>query len=388
MHATSTSSWRRFQLMSLIFGLVFLCCCQSKKRETGTDLLEKRPIYAAGFTFWQGEDYVVLEVKKAYSGQPEPLKYAIRKESTGAAEVDLYDAIVDLPVSRVVLTATTQVPHLDYLGMTEAMVGFPSLDLISSSAMRSRIASGVVEDLGNGPQTNIERMIDLNPDWVQISTMGNDLSNLELLKKAGIPAILNGDYLEQHPLGRAEWIKVTGALLGREAEADSVFSVIEQEYLSAIELVQHNDLERPSVLAGIMYQDIWYLPGGDSWAAKLLESAGGRYIFADIEGTGSAQLSYEYVLDKAMDAAIWIGVADFPNLEQMGKSDKRYRDFKAFQSGEVYTYAFKKGPTGGLEYFELGYLRPDWILKDLIKILHPELLPEYVPYFYQKINEK
>jgi iron complex transport system substrate-binding protein len=231
-------------------------------------------------------------------------------------------------------------------------------------------------------------MIDLNPDWVQISTMGNDLSSLELLKKAGIPAILNGDYLEQHPLGRAEWIKVTGALLGKSNEADSIFRALEKDYLDAIALVQRKNLKRPRVLAGIMYQDVWYLPGGDSWAAKLLESAGADYLFSNIEGTGSAELGYEYVLDRGMDADVWIGVADFPSLEEMGAADRRYQDFKAFQTGEVYTYALKKGPTGGLEYFELGYLRPDWILKDLIKVFHPELLPDYQPYFYQKIDAK
>jgi iron complex transport system substrate-binding protein len=388
MKAKSKLTIRNFKSAILFSGLAFLCFCSQKKENPNQDLQEIKPSYAQGFTFWKGDGFLVLEVKKAFAGQSKPFRYLIREDSSKSFSAESFEFVIDLPADSVVLTATTQIPHLDYLGKTDALIGFPNLNLISSGAARERIAAGKIEDLGSGPQANIERMIDLAPDWVQISTMGNDLSSLDLLKKAGIPAVLNGDYLEQHPLGRAEWIKVTGALLGKSAETDSVFQILEKEYLDAIALVKSQNLKRPRVLAGIMYQDIWYLPGGDSWAAKLLRAAGGHYIFSDISGTGSAELSYEYVLDRAMDADVWIGVADFPSLEEMGAADRRYQDFKAFQTGQVYTYALKKGPTGGLEYFELGYLRPDWILKDLIKILHPELLPHYQPYFYQKIDAK
>jgi iron complex transport system substrate-binding protein len=52
----------------------------------------------------------------------------------------------------------------------------------------------------------------------------------------------------------------------------------------------------------------------------------------------------------------------------------------------VYTYDFRKGAKGGSEYLELGYMRPDIILKDLVKIAHPELLPEYELYFHKKLE--
>ncbi|HCB47875.1 MAG TPA: iron ABC transporter substrate-binding protein, partial [Algoriphagus sp.] len=105
-------------------------------------------------------------------------------------------------------------------------------------------------------------------------------------------------------------------------------------------------------------------------------------------GTGSLQLNYEYVLDQALNSDFWIGSADFSNLEEMGSNEPRYRSFAAFQKRNVFTYTGKKGPKGGLEYFELGYMRPDWVLKDIIKILHPELLPDYELYFYTRLDEK
>jgi iron complex transport system substrate-binding protein len=134
-----------------------------------------------------------------------------------------------------------------------------------------------------------------------------------------------------------------------------------------------------------MYQDIWYAPGAESWGAQILQNAGGDYVFSDQTGSGSLQLNYEFVLDRAAEAEVWIGSADFPDVKTMGSNEPRYRNFQAWKTGQIYTYTAKKGATGGLEYFELGYVRPDLILKDLIKILHPELLPEYELYFYQKL---
>ena len=187
-------------------------------------------------------------------------------------------------------------------------------------------------------------------------------------------------------MGRAEWIKFTGILLGKYEESVAVFEGIEKAYQDAEKLTASlSKDERPKVLSGVMYQDIWYAPGAESWGARILENAGGAYIFADQSGTGSLQLNYEFVLDRGLETDLWIGSSDFADLKTMGNSEPRYQAFKPWKNGQVYTYTGKKGATGGLEYFELGYVRPDLILKDLIKILHPELLPEYELYFYQKL---
>ena len=211
---------------------------------------------------------------------------------------------------------------------------------------------------------------------------------LELLKSAEIPAVINGEYVEQHPLGRAEWIKFTGILLGKYEEATLVFDQIAEDYLETEKLAtQIPSAARPKVLSGVMYQDIWYAPGSESWGAQILQNAGARYVFEDQKGTGSLQLNYEFVLEKALDSDFWIGSADFSSLSKMGEIEPRYQAIKAYKNGKVFTYTHNRGETGGLEYFELGYMRPDLILKDLIKILHPDLLPDYELYFYNQLNE-
>lgn len=379
----------RFPIVSLVFffALTSFFSCTEKIQEDSQDL-EKIPLsYATGFSIFQGEGYKVVEVNKAFPDQKSILRYWIGEGADFTQEMGSFDAIIPSKPKRIILTSTTQVPHLDYLNITEALIGFPNTDLISSEKTRSLIAQGQVIDLGSGAQANIEKMIDLEPDLVMISTLGDDLRNLEMLKKAGISTVLNGEYVEQHPLGRAEWIKFTGALTGKFQEALAAFEEIEAAYLEAISLTD-NIHEKPTVMSGVMYKDIWYVPGADSWGAKLLEAAGGKYIFGDQKGSGSTQLNFEYVLDQAQDADFWIGAADYPNLREMKNADPRYAHFSAFKNGNIYTYSQKKGATGGLEYFELGYLRPDLILKDLIKILHPELMEDYQSYFYQRLDER
>lgn len=344
--------------------------------------------YAKGFTISKGADFWEIEVIQPWTGSERTFRYFIVEEN-GKVPAGNFDAVIQLPVAKVILTSTTQIPHLDLLGMSDKLIGFPQPDLISSKASRILIDAQKVQDLGSGPAANPELIIELDPDWIMISTLGDDLRYLDLLKTAEIPAIINGEYVEQHPLGRAEWIKFTGVLLGKYEEAREVFEQVEKDYLQAVSLAEQiPEVGRPTVLSGIMYQDIWYAPGSESWGARILKNAGGNYVFEDQSGTGSIQLNYEFVMDNAMDADFWIGSADFVSVVEMGKVEPRYQAIKAFQNGNVFTYTLKKGETGGLEYFELGYMRPDLILKDLMKILHPTLLPDYKLYFYKQLNEK
>ena len=382
---TRSLPYRLTCLLYLGWGLLLFSC-----GETKTENLLKKSVpldFAIGFQLFQGEGFWEIEVSQGYAGSSDTYRYLVL-DSGVQVNTTGYDAVVQLPIDAVVLTSTTQVPHLDALGQTDLLIGFPQTDLISSTTARARIAAGKVKELGAGPSANPELVLELQPDWIMISTLGEDLRYLDIFKQAGIPALINGEYVEQNPLGRAEWIKFTGVLLGKYPEALAQFEQIKKDYLEAEGLASSiAEKDKPKVLSGVMYQDIWYAPGGESWAAQLLEKAGGSYVFGKEGAAGSLQLNYEVVLDQGTSAPIWIGAADFASLEEMGKIEPRYQAFAAWKTGEVYTYTAKKGATGGLEYFELGYLRPDLILKDLIKILHPELLPGYEPYFYQKLKK-
>lgn len=293
--------------------------------------------------------------------------------------------VIRTPVNRMVCTSTTHIPLLDYIDETDKLIGFPTTDYISSQKMRKRIDEGKVVDLGVDSQMNMEVLFTLKPDFVMGYSMSNDLGQLKKVQELGIPVILNSEYLEENPLGRAEWIKFMALFFNKEKQADSIFSHIETEYLRTQNLAKKVN-QKPTVMSGIVYGGTWFLPGGKNYAGQLFADAGLDYLWSNNPSHDWLELSFESVFAKAKNADLWIGVGTFETLDELKAADARYANFKPFTNGLVYTYNGRKGIKGGSEFLELGYLRPDLALKDLVKIAHSELLPDYVLYFHRVLN--
>ena len=293
---------------------------------------------------------------------------------------------IQVPVKNIVVTSTTHIPMLELLGVEKSLVGFQDTNYISSEKTRKRIDSGFVRELGNEAAMNTEVLFELQPDVVIGFAMNSVNKTYNLIEKHGIPVIINGDWLEETPLGRAEWIKFFGVLFDKEKEADSLFRKIEQEYLAAIAIAK-KVRNKPSILSGaIMRNDIWSLPAGESFVAQFLEDANVNYLWKDSKGKGSLQLSFESVLDKAQKADYWIAPGYFSSKAQLIENNPHYKNFTAFKTNNIYTASTKKGATGGVIYYELGPTRPDLILKDLIKITNPTLLPNYKLSFFEQMK--
>lgn len=293
--------------------------------------------------------------------------------------------MVKIPIKQIVVTSTTHIPSLEMLGEINSLIGFPNLNYISSEKTRNRIANNEIKELGKNEDINTEILIDLSPDAVIGFAVDGNNSAFSTIQNARIPVLYNSDWTEVSPLGKAEWIKFFGALYNKEKEADSIFSKIESEYISAKSLASEAK-NKPTVISGAMYKDVWYMPQGNSWGAQFIRDAYGDYLWIDSEGTGSLSLSLESVLDKGIEADVWIGPAQFNSLEELKEGSKAYTQFKAYKTGEVYSYSMKKGEKGGVIYYELAPNRPDLVIKDLIKILHPEMLPNHKFHFFDKLN--
>lgn len=300
----------------------------------------------------------------------------------GAVKPQIYSLQDSL--KRVVVTSTTHLPYLELLGVENRLVGFPNTNYISSEKIRKLVDQGKVKDLGPDGNLNLEVLISLNPDAVIAFDMGSESASLDKIAEAGIPVIYNADYLESSALGRAEWIKFFGALFHLENKADSIFNSIAINYDSLTALTQ-NVSNRPTILSGVLYGDVWFLPGGQNWASGFFKDAGGHYLWEQDSTGGWLELSFESVYDQARMADYWIGTSTFNSRESLKGQDERYTDFKAFQSGNLYNYSKRLNEFGGYDFFESGYARPDLVLADIIKILHPELLPEYETYYYEKL---
>jgi len=378
----------------LILLIIINWACSAPERNEAAESFDHNPTnnqlklkYAQGFSVKYNHGATYVEVPKPYQGAKQGFKYLLveKGEEIPTHEEDVQ--VIEIPIKSIVCTSTTHIPLLDYLGETDALVGFPTTDYISSEKMRKRIDNGAVTDLGVDKELNLELLTNLNPDLVMAYTMSSDLGQFRQIESAGIPVVINAEYIEPHPLGRAEWIKFMALFFNKEHEADSIFSSIEKKYLSlkskADSIQQH-----PTVMSGIVYGDTWFMPGGNNYAAKILKDAGGNYLWSDDLSSGYLERSFEAVYDKAFDADYWIGVGSYGSLDALKSADQRYAQFKPFKEDHVYTYDKRKGAKGGSEFLELGYLRPDLILSDLIKILHPGKLENDSLYFHGKLRQK
>ncbi|MEO1253360.1 MAG: ABC transporter substrate-binding protein [Bacteroidota bacterium] len=350
-----------------LFIVAFSSCAipenQSKKEALKVNSIK----YAKGFHFEIEENERYLVIDEPWPKATETMKYKLE----------------ELP-KRIVCTSTSHLPYFELLGAEDHIVGFPNLNYISSEIFIERSKKGLLTDLGSDGSMNMELLLGIAPDAVVAFDMGGESQTLDKIKESGISVYYNSDFLEQSPLGRAEWIKFFGALLNKEAKADSIFTFIEKEYLRAKRLAD-SIKNRPTILSGVVYGDTWFLPGGNNWAATFFNSAGGEYLWSSDTTSGWLELSFEAVYNQANNADKWIGTSTLNSRKELLSQEDRYASFMAFQSDEVYNYNKKVGPNGGYDFFESGYSRPDLVLSDLIKILHPELLPNYETVYFQKL---
>jgi len=375
---------RKFHFLPIILLFIYSCKDDQNKIEVSGSLSTKI-IYAKGFEIENFNDHKVLKISNPWPEADKIYTYLLKKNDHTIEGEENYDGIVQIPVQNLVVTSTTHIPSLEMLGVENLLVGFPNLNYISSEKTRRLIENDKIKELGKNEDINTEVLIDLSPDVVVTFAVEGGNKTVSILQKTGIPVIYNSDWTETHPLGKAEWIKFFGALVDKEKEADSIFSEIENSYNTAKALAAQA-MNKPTVLSGAMYKDIWYLPQGDSWAARFIEDAYGEYIWKDSKGTGSHSLNLETVLEKGKEAQYWIGPGQFTSFEQMNEMHTVYSEFEAFQQKRIYSFTTIQGATGGVLYYELAPNRPDIVLKDIIKILHPQLLPEHKLYFFSLLE--
>lgn len=373
---------RSFIAMLLLLVLVGAC----KKNDTASvnvGTVENSIRHAKGLSIYNYDGYSIVRVSNPWPKAEKDYTYILQKENAVVPDSLQKYASISVPIKKIVVTSTTHIPSLEMLGVENSLVGFPSLNFISSEKVRANIDAGKVRELGSDQNLDTEIVIDIQPDVIVGYGIDNNNTSLDNLEKSGLKVLFNGDWNEQTPLGKAEWIKLFGALYGLEEKARTLFAKIEKDYLQTLELAKKTP-NRPTVMAGAMFEDKWYLPQGNSWSALMIKDAGGKYLWAGTDGTGSLSLPFESVLEKAGAADFWIG--EFTSLAEMQRSNIHYSQFAPFKNKKVYSFSSKKGKTDGVLYYELAPNRPDLVLKDIVKILHPELLPDYELYFFQKLE--
>jgi iron complex transport system substrate-binding protein len=294
--------------------------------------------------------------------------------------------VFEVPVKSLVSMSTTYLPFIDQFGGLDRLAAIDDATYISNEKVLQRIKDGKTKVVGSGAGVNVEQLIDLQPEVIFTYSSGiPDYDALPKLVDAKLKVAITSEQSEQLPLGRAEWGKFIALFLNQEAQAEQSFVAKASEYNRLAELAAKAKT-RPSVFLNTMYQGTWYVAGGKSFMAKLLADGGSNYLWAADSSSGSNPYSFEEVYSKAANADIWIPTGFWNSTADALKEDERYAQFAAFQKGMLYNNNARSTASGGNDFFESGTANPDVVLADLIKIFHPELLPEHTLYYYQKLK--
>jgi iron complex transport system substrate-binding protein len=347
--------------------------------------------HAKGFSIEYRKDCKIIRVHRPWSGAKVGVTYVLVPRGTRPDQMEAGARIIEIPVRRAIALGTPQAPVFLRLGVPETLVAMAGVRLLQTPELVAQAQAGRLLEISDGSQgmdkkLDLERIRMINPDLIVASGSGNPALNEHgKLLEAGFPVVFQTEWLEETPLGRAEWIKFGAAFLDKEQEAEALFKGIEARYV-ALKAKAAGVSRRPTVLMGTDYRGTWHMSGGRSYVAQFIEDAGGDYLWKDALATGSLPLKMEAVLERARKADLWIlHMSAARSREDLVQADERHRLFEAFHGDRIWNNDLKVGPSGGNDYWENGVHRPDLVLAELIAILHPELMPGHAFQWYRKM---
>lgn len=360
----------RLYLLSLLCLWQFSCGTQPT-RETATDNSYDTlysNIYANRFAILERGDTIVLRVNNPWQG----------------AENVVVDYPIISPLKRVVCMSSSYVAFLDALNLNEAIVGVSGLNFITNQKIRKN----GVKDVGYDNNVDYETIVGMKPDAVLVYEVAGENSAVSAkLKQLGIPVIYIADYLEDSPLARAEWIMVFGALTNRIDQARALFEQISEQYNTLKGTMDTAVVKRPSVMLNSPYRDVWYVPGDRNYMVQMIRDAGGDYVAKGVDNDISRPIAAEVAYKMMLNADVWLHPTTGVNtMEQLRESNHRFTALNVVRKGEVYSNNARSTPAGGSDFWESAIVRPDVVLADLIRIFHPDLLPDHELYYYFKLK--
>jgi iron complex transport system substrate-binding protein len=338
--------------------------------------------YAQGYQVTGYDGYTRVEVHDPWNKGKLLQRYLLVSRDEPLPEGMPEGTLVRVPLRNIVVYTSVHSAVLDALGVADHIAGVCESRYIKAPAVNERIRKGLITDLGEATAPNVERMIEIGTEVVLASPF--DHGSYGSVEKTGIPIIECADYMETDPLGRAEWIKFIGLLTGRNERADSLFRQTESDYLR-IKALAENVEYRPKLMTGKKYGTPWYVPCGESFMARMYKDAGADYLFSYLSGTGSAPMSFETVLDKAIHADIWLiqyNQEEEMTYEMLKSDDASYSRFDTFRDRHIYGCN-----TNYSLYYEEVPMHPDYLLADLIAIFHPRLLPEHTSRYFFPLKD-
>jgi iron complex transport system substrate-binding protein len=357
------------------FSLLFFAGCSDQNgKEFNKDISGKNEIeYAKTIELF--EDSIGCKVHIYNPDTKITTRYFLAKTDKNKPQDYLF---IQTPIRSIIALSGTHIGMLSELNSLDLIVGVSSKNYIYNPVVLKNIDAHKIKDFGDETLISFEQIIESNAQLLMYSGFSSDFPHAEQLAKAGVICIPDYDWKEQHPLGKAEWIKFFGYLVGKEKLAKSYFEDCEKAYNELKKSVA-NTSSKPTVFSGNLTGTSWFTPAGESYFAMLLNDAGANYVYAKSKGVGSLDLSFEKVLNENIQTEYWVnpGIA---SLQTILKNNGKMGYFAAVKNKKVFCYSPNMN-----KYWEMSAIQPHYVLSDLIRILHPEKSKAKHSYFYENI---
>ncbi|MCC8145199.1 MAG: ABC transporter substrate-binding protein [Bacteroidales bacterium] len=372
----------------LLCFLILLSCQPGRDKSKGNisnDSVADSVYYATGFIMETHPEYHLVQLKNPWkTGQI--LQTYILCPKSEELPADLPEGILlRTPLDNTVSFSAVTCGYLEELGVLNTLIGVAEPQYINIPFIQEGIEKRKIADIGQAANPNIEKLILIEPEVIFTNPISD--SGVNSLNRIDVPVVNCFEYMETNPLGQAEWIRFLGLLFDRKEKADSIFFQTVKSYNELKDIVSKIS-SQPTVFTELKYGDFWHMPGGESYMAQLLSDAGAAYILKDNDSSGSVSLNFEMVLDKAENADFWLFKYYAPyemTYKQLASENANYTLFKAYKNQNVYGCNTRMITN----YYREIPLHPDWLLKDLIWVFHPNLLPDdFRPRYYSKIENK
>jgi len=379
------------EIRLLILFMLLLSGCSPRKesrinRNQLSDTLNMVS-YAHGFSIVRNGKNIMLTVSNPWQhASGIQYRYILSDTINRSHAVDEFTWAVKTPVRNVICLSTTHIGLISFIGKTGTITGISGKNFIVNDTVRKGIAENRIYDVGYDEGLDYELILRIKPDVVFAYGVSVSVTNtIRKLNELGIPVILIGEYLEEEPLGKMEWVKAFAACYDLGEQVSVRFDSVASRYRELAELASVSEI-KPAVLLGLPWRGNWYVSGARSYIAQLITNAGGNYIWNDLDFNESRPLGLEKIYEKALTADLWINPGEARSKQDIISVDPRFGNLPALLNDRVYNNDNRMSSSGGNDFFEAGVVEPDIILSDLIAILQPHLLPSHKLKYYRRLQ--
>lgn len=343
------------------------------------------PSEASGFSITgkEGSESTLLTVSDPWQGADSVASRLFIERDGDEAPLAFQGQVLDGEAKKIAVTSSTHVAMLDALGATDRIVAVSGIDFITNPDLQRRRDS--IADIGYDGHFDYEALLAADPDIVLLYGV-NGASPMEgKLRELQIPYIYIGDYLEESPLGKAEWMVPIAEIIGEREKGAETYAGIAGRYNDLKNKVADTVIDAPSVMLNVPYGDSWFMPSADSYMARLIKDAGADYVYRKNTGNTSMPIDLEEAYTLASHADFWLNTDRMESISMLAAKCPKFKDTRAMRNGYVYNNTLRANPAGGNDFYESAVVNPDLLLRDLVGILHPELSSAPLTY-YKKLN--